>query len=288
MQLTPEIFPAPRAIGDAVAELIIDRMSAKGAEPFLLGCPSGRTAVPVYTALARHAAGGKDLSQLVIVMMDDYLLLDDQGDFRLVDPDASYSCLGFARREILAPLADACAVAGTVAPTELWTVDPSAPEEYDARIAAAGGIDLFLLASGDSDGHVAFNQPGTPRDVKTHVVDLGEATRQDNMNTFPEFTRIEMVPRAGVTVGVDTIARLSREVAMILWGEHKREAFARITGTDSYEDDWPATIVTECRHAVLLVDRDAAGVPSECLAAAAPQPAPKPRSVRDSDLAQRP
>ncbi|MFD5864199.1 6-phosphogluconolactonase [Agromyces sp. NPDC127015] len=261
MQLTPHILPTANAIGDLLAARIVDRMTAKGDAPFLLGCPSGRTASPVYAALTRHAAEGSDLSRLVIVMMDDYVVPDARGEFHIVDPEASYSCLGFARRDILAPIAEACAAAGTVPPTELWTADPKAPEQFDARIAAAGGIDLFLLASGDSDGHIAFNQPGTPRATKTHIVDLGEATRRDNMGTFPEFTHLDMVPRNGVTVGIDTIARLSAEVAMILCGEHKREAFARITTAESYEADWPATIVTECRNAELLVDREAAALP---------------------------
>lgn len=260
MRLIPQILSGPGEIGGTVAALVLDRVKAKAGEPFLLGCPSGRTAAPVYAALARHAARGRDLSPLVIVMMDDYVVPDESGRFRIVDPASSYSCLGFARREILAPIAAAAAAAGTAAPSWIWTADPAHPEEYDARIAAAGGVDLFLLASGDSDGHIAFNQPGTPRGTKTHVVDLGEATRRDNMSTFPEFTHLDMVPRNGVTVGVDTIAGLSAEVVMILAGSHKREAFARITTAAGYDPAWPATIVTECRGARLVADRDAAGV----------------------------
>jgi glucosamine-6-phosphate deaminase len=258
VQLTPRILADADTLGDVVAELILERIAAKGAGPFLLGCPSGRTAVPVYAALARRAAEGADLSTLVIVMMDDYVVPGPDGTFQVVDPDASYSCLGFARRDILGPIAAAAHAAGTTAPTEIWTANPADPAEYDTRIENAGGIDLFLLASGDSDGHVAFNQPGTPRDAGTHLVALGEATRRDNMSTFPEFTRLDMVPVNGVTVGIDTIARLSSSVVMILSGEHKQEAFARISAAHEYEPDWPATIVTECRDAVLLVDRDAA------------------------------
>ncbi|GAB2711261.1 6-phosphogluconolactonase [Arthrobacter bambusae] len=260
MQLTPQILPDANSIGTIIADLILERMERKAGRPFLLGCPSGRTAAPVYAALARKAGKGADLSKLTIVMMDDYVLPDGDGSLRIVDPEASYSCLGFARREILAPIAKACADAGTTPPTEIWTANPSDPGEYDSRIEAAGGIDLFLLASGDTDGHVAFNQPGTPRNARTHIVELGEATRRDNMNTFPEFTDLRMVPRHGVTVGVDTIARLSTEVVMILCGQNKREAYSRIANAHQYEPDWPATIATECRNAAFLVDHDAATV----------------------------
>lgn len=260
MHLTPQILPDANSIGTVTAELILERMDRKAGRPFLLGCPSGRTAGPVYAALARKAAEGADLSTLTIVMMDDYVVPDGDAGFRIVDPEASYSCLGFARREILAPIAEACAAAGTAAPTEIWTADPSDPAEYDLRIEAAGGIGLFLLASGDTDGHVAFNQPATRRDAMTHIVELGEATRRDNMNTFPEFTELGMVPRHGVTVGIDTIARFSDEVVMILCGENKREAYSRIVNAHQYEADWPATIVTECRNAALLADHNAAAV----------------------------
>jgi glucosamine-6-phosphate deaminase len=244
--LQPIVRPDADAVGDEVAATILDRLAATGSRPFLLGCPSGRTAMPVYRALARHAARGVDLSRLVIVMMDDYVESDA---LRRVAPSLSYSCLGFAQREIVAPIGQ---------DIEIWVPDPADPSRYDEVIDAAGGIDLFLLASGAGDGHIAFNQPGTPRSSRTHVTDLGEATRRDNMGTFPEFTTLEMVPTRGVTVGVDTIASLSREVIMIVSGALKNKAFNRIVEASSYEPDWPATIVVECKNPTLIADRSAA------------------------------
>ena len=48
---------------------------------------------------------------------------------------------------------------------------------------------------------------------------LAEETRRDNMQTFPDFRSLDDVPRFGVTVGIDTIARHSRQAVMIVWGE---------------------------------------------------------------------
>ena len=254
MPLPSIIRPDARAVGETVAAMIVERLSTSGTAPFLLGCPSGRTANPTYMALARHAAAGVDLSRLVFVMMDEYLEPGPDGDDLSVDPERSYSCLGFARRDIVGPIAQACAQAGTEAPTEVWVPDPADPADYDRRIQAAGGIDLFLLATGASDGHIALNQPGTRRDARTHVAQLGTATRRDNMGTFPEFTRLDMVPARGVTVGIDTIASLSHEAVMIVCGEHKREAFARISTAEAYDPQWPATIATECAYPVLISD----------------------------------
>lgn len=259
MSPQPLVLADQRAVGTTIAQTILDRLTATPDRPFLLGCPGGRTAAPVYQALADLAAGGADLSRLVIVMMDEYVVPDTDGSLRRVDPQRSYSCLGFGQREILAPIVAACEAAGSTAPTEIWSPDPTDPPAYDARIEAAGGIDLFLLASGASDGHIAFNQPGTPRGTRTHITPLGDATRRDNMGTFPEFTELSMVPTHGVTVGVDTIAALSREVVMIVCGEHKREAFSRIAAAESYEADWPATVVTECKDPSFYADEAAAG-----------------------------
>ncbi|PWJ47596.1 glucosamine-6-phosphate deaminase [Quadrisphaera granulorum] len=257
MSLVPLIKPDAESVGEHVASLVAQRLHASGPHPFLLGCPSGRSAHPTYRALARRAAAGLDVSRLVVVLMDEYLQVDASG-FSRIDPQRSYSCLGFGEREILAPLAAACAAAGTTPPREIWVPDPNDPDEYDHRISAAGGVDLFLLATGATDGHIALNQPGTARAAMTHVAALGEATRRDNMGTFAELTSLEKVPTHGVTVGVDTIASLSREVVMIVTGEHKRTALQRIAAADSYDPTWPSTIAVECKAPTLVADLAAA------------------------------
>jgi len=258
MPSQPVILPDADAVGSAVAELVLDRLARTPTGPFILGCPGGRTCMPTYRALAAHAEKGVDLSRVVIAMMDDYVVPGDDGEYRRIDPELSYSCLGFARRDILAPITEAALRAGTTPPTEIWMPDPADPARYDADIEGAGGFDLFLLASGDSDGHIAFNPPGSDRHSGTRITPLAEATREDNMATFPELTRRDMVPAHGVTVGIATIAERSREVVMILTGANKRRAFSRIVAADGYEADWPATIVAECTPRTVFADRAAA------------------------------
>ena len=64
-------------------------------------------------------------------------------------------------------------------------------EKYDQMIESMGGIDVQLLGLG-SDGHIAFNEPGTAFDSLTHIVDLTEQTIKDNSRFF---NRIEDVPK---------------------------------------------------------------------------------------------
>lgn len=265
MPATTTVLPDVAAVGAAVADIVADALAAASAaepgRPFLLGCPSGRSLEAAYRALPeRVVSRGLDLADLVVVLMDEYLVDGPEG-LRRVDPALSHSCVGYGRREILEPLEAAAAAAGVRGPAGLWVPDPADPQAYDARIEAAGGIDLFLLASGASDGHIALNQPGTDRGTGTHVVALGEATRRDNMATFPDLTRLEDVPTHGVTVGISTIADLSRSVVMVLTGPDKAAAYARIAAAEGYDPAWPSTAVVECADAQLFADRAAAGDP---------------------------
>src|SRR5438067_4742360 len=231
--LTPlRVFPTPETLGEHLAARIVDRAASR--RPFLLGCPTGRTPRPIYAAL-----DGADLSNVVLVMMDEYLV-----DGRCAPASEPWSCHAFVRRHIAFAVAD------------VWFPDPDDPAAYDARIADAGGIDLFVLASGASDGHVAFNGPGTPRDSRTRIVPLSETTRRDNLQTSPSFGSLASVPRSGVTVGIETIAA-AREAVLVVWGASKRLTLSHILSADRYDPSWPATVIHECQNGQILCDVEA-------------------------------
>jgi glucosamine-6-phosphate deaminase len=141
----------------------------------------------------------------------------------------------------------------------IWFPWPSDPPEYDRRIAEAGGIDFFLLASGASDGHVGFNSPGAPSESHTRIVELSEQTRRDNLRTFPAFGTIDNVPRHGITVGIATLAA-AREAVMVVWGADKRLTLKRILAADRYDPAWPATVIHACARREITCDADAASV----------------------------
>jgi glucosamine-6-phosphate deaminase len=213
---------SPRDIGARVADMIVTH------DVRVLGCPAGRTPVPVYEALT-------DVSGLQIVMMDEYVV-----DGRWVPESAPHSCRGFIGRYF--PLQN------------VHTPDPADPDAYEALIDDLGGIDLFILALGATDGHVAFNPPGTARDSRTRVIELSEDTRRDNLGTFPSFTSLADVPRYGVSVGLGTIAEKSRRAVLIAHGAHKAAAVARTLARDAFDASWPASIIYNCPNAEVVVD----------------------------------
>jgi glucosamine-6-phosphate deaminase len=251
------VFESAEALGDYAAARIWERLEAAAAVrgAMTLGCPAGRSPATTYAALARLAYGRAiDGRMLHLVMMDEYVEEQD-GAWRLCPADAHYSCRRFGETHIR--IAFNQGLAQPIPPANLHTPSANAPEAYDATIAALGGIDLFLLASGAGDGHVAFNPPGTPRGAGSRHIRLADRTRQDNMATFPAFRSLDEVPRFGVSVGPATIAGQARAALMILSGAAKGPALARIAAADRYDPDWPATIVHDCRDAEILADEAA-------------------------------
>ena len=114
------------------------------------------------------------------------------------------------------------------------------------------------MASGGSDGHVAFNPPGTEKSARTRIVRIADETRQDNLGTFPDFKDVSEVPKYGVSVGPTTMIDVSDIVIMELIGAHKNKAFKRISAATGYESDWPSTVVRECKDYYILADKAAA------------------------------
>lgn len=255
-----QIFDNPNAIGETLgAELLSQIGKARRAgKPYLLGCPTGRTPRPIYGTIARMLAKNpQDLSHLVLVMMDEYIVRTGKG-FRHAAAENPWSCHHFVSAEIAGPWNQQLGPAQKLRFESIWFPDPSNALAYDATIADAGGIDFFILASGASDGHVAFNPPGSPRESRTRIIELSEETRRDNLQTFPTFGTLSRVPTHGISVGIETIAA-AKAGAMVVWGTGKRLTLEKIRRADLYQPDWPATVIHEVRGGQIFSDNEAAG-----------------------------
>lgn len=90
---------------------------------------------------------------------------------------------------------------------------------YDTIIDDAGGLDIILLGIG-VNGHIAFNEPGTPFNSKTHKVALTSSTIETNKSFFnPK----EDVPTEAVTMGISTILN-AKKVILVAKGFSKANA----------------------------------------------------------------
>ena len=90
---------------------------------------------------------------------------------------------------------------------------------YEDQITDAGGIDLQILGIG-SDGHIAFNEPGTALGSRTHITELEHQTIADNARFFASKAE---VPRRAITMGVATIME-AQQIILLATGENKAQA----------------------------------------------------------------
>eukprot|EP00744_Colponema_vietnamica_P019277 GILI01027265.1.p1 GENE.GILI01027265.1~~GILI01027265.1.p1 ORF type:complete len:229 (+),score=38.99 GILI01027265.1:55-687(+) len=124
--------------------------------------------------------------------------------------------------------------------------------QYEEKIKAVGGIELFLGGLG-SDGHIAFNEPGSSLSSLTRVKSLNDETIKANSRFFNN--DISQVPTMSLTVGIKTIMR-ARTVVIIATGANKSVAVSTMV-EGSISHTYPCTALQNHRSAVLCLDEDA-------------------------------
>ncbi|WP_100487884.1 glucosamine-6-phosphate deaminase [Sporolactobacillus pectinivorans] len=123
---------------------------------------------------------------------------------------------------------------------------------YDQMIEELGGVDLQLLGIG-RNGHIGFNEPGTPFDIGTHTVELTDSTRRANARFFGS---IDAVPSQAITMGICTIMK-SRSILLIVSGENKAEAMSRLLNTEKTDTDFPASVLISHPDVTVIADAEA-------------------------------
>ncbi|MFJ5564288.1 glucosamine-6-phosphate deaminase [Lysinibacillus xylanilyticus] len=109
-------------------------------------------------------------------------------------------------------------------------------------------IDFQLLGIGQN-GHIGFNEPGTPFDSLTHLVTLEQSTRQANARFFDS---IDEVPTQAITMGIQSIMR-AKCILLIAVGEAKRDVLQSVLDSE-YTEDMPASVLTKHPNVMILTD----------------------------------
>ncbi|TVP85110.1 MAG: glucosamine-6-phosphate deaminase [Acholeplasmataceae bacterium] len=113
-------------------------------------------------------------------------------------------------------------------------------------------LDLQVLGIG-SNGHIGFNEPGTPFDLETHVIALDEKTRQDNAVFFAQ---IDDVPTHAITMGIANIMR-ARTIVLVAIGAKKAQAVKQMI-QGAVDNSCPASVLQTHRDVHLYLDIEAA------------------------------
>ncbi|HSI77861.1 MAG TPA: glucosamine-6-phosphate deaminase [Lunatimonas sp.] len=141
----------------------------------------------------------------------------------------------------------------THVPSGLGDLDASC-RLYDEKIEKAGGIDLQLIGIG-TNGHIAFNEPGTPFDTRTHIANLSEETIEANSKDFPSKNDI---PKRAVTMGIQSIME-AKQLVMVAFGKNKAEAIKRMI-EGPIHTDMPASILQKHPNVTIFLDQEAASL----------------------------
>lgn len=235
------ILPGAQEIGGVAADVIAALLGRK--PNAVLGLATGSSPLAIYDELvARHRAGQLSFRQARAFTLDEYVGLpaDHPERYRTVIDTVFASRVDFAPNAVAGPDGEA---------TDL----PAACAAYEQAIAAAGGVDLQLLGIG-TDGHIAFNEPGSSLASRTRIKTLTRQTRIDNARFFGD--DIEAVPTHCLTQGLATIME-ARHVILVAIGRSKAEAVHHLV-EGAVSAMWPATILQHHPHVTVLLDDAAA------------------------------
>lgn len=201
------IQPDSQAAGLRAARFMADLVRKR--PDCVLGLSTGSTPLGLYRELARlHREEGLDFSRVTTFNLDEYVGLSP------THPQ-SYRC--FMQQNLFDHL--------NVRPERTNVPDGRALDfelhcrQYEQKIKDAGGIDLQVLGLG-SDGHIAFNEPGSSLGSRTRLKSLAGETIRDNARFFGGEDK---VPRLAITMGVGTILE-SRRCLLLAFGAHKAQA----------------------------------------------------------------
>ena len=123
---------------------------------------------------------------------------------------------------------------------------------YEENIENCGGIDLQLLGMGHN-GHIGFNEPDTPFESLTHIVELTESTIKANSRFFDSE---EEVPRKALTMGIKTIMH-AKKIVFFVKGAAKAEVVRQVL-QGPITPKVPASVLQLHPNLCVFLDHDAA------------------------------
>ena len=123
---------------------------------------------------------------------------------------------------------------------------------YENKIKDCGGLDLAILGIG-LNGHIGYNEPGTPFHSLTHWTTLTAATIEANKKLFNEMNE---TPKQGITMGIKTIMG-AKKILLLANGEEKAEVLQKAL-YGPITEEVPASVLQMHSNMVTILDCRAA------------------------------
>jgi glucosamine-6-phosphate deaminase len=174
----------------------------------VLGLSTGNTTVGLHRAIVRlHRECGISFKAAITFNVDEYAGIppDHPGSCRFRIHEQLLDCIDIRRENCQVPDGEAA--------------DPEEEaRRYERRVEQAGGIDLQILGVG-TNGHIGFNEPGTPFESRAHVAAISGHSLSDKAAFYE---RTGFSPRNAITLGIRNIMQ-TRKILLVTKGAAKLE-----------------------------------------------------------------
>ncbi|HLS60944.1 MAG TPA: glucosamine-6-phosphate deaminase [Virgibacillus sp.] len=220
-------------------ELMVDRI--KTIKNPVLGLATGSTPIGLYEQLIEtYKQDHVSFKNVTTFNLDEYIGLakDNPNSYHFFMSEKLFNHIDISPEKTYVPN-------GVASDLKQEAVD------YERLIQKENGIDLQVLGLG-TNGHIAFNEPGTKFSSRTDIVDLAQATLDANARFFDS---IDEVPTQAVTMGIESIME-GREIVLLVSGEGKAEAL-KSTINGEVTEDFPASILQTHQNVTIIADEAA-------------------------------
>lgn len=245
-KIAVKIFPSPKEGSLYVANVIASLIHEKAAknEKCVIGLATGSTPKTLYAELVHmHKHEGLSFKNVITFNLDQYYPME---------ADALNSYHYFMRKYLFEQT--------DIDPQNYFLPDGMLPKDkvkehclaYEQKIRDFGGIDLQILGIGNN-GHIGFNEPGSPMYSRTRLVTLDNSTRIANSQ---EFENLSQVPRMAITMGISTIME-ARKIILMGWGNGKAPVIKKSVENIATEEI-PASLLQNHDNCIFVLDNAAA------------------------------
>ena len=210
--------------------------------PFVLGLPTGSTPLGVYKELiAKVKEKALSFKDVVTFNMDEYVGLskEDKQSYQYFMYHNFFDYIDIERNNI--HILD-----GMAKDLEKECKD------YEEKIAQYKKINLFFGGIG-TDGHIAFNEPGSSLSSRTRVKNLASETIESNSRFFED--DCSRVPKKALTVGIGTL--MDSEQVLIMATGHAKARAVKHAIEGSVNHLWTVSALQLHKNAILVCDEDA-------------------------------
>lgn len=226
-------------LAEEALKVMLDVIKSK--ESPIIGLATGSSPIGLYNAMIRdHKENGTSYKNVKSVNLDEYVGLGIESDQSYVYfmNDNLFKGIDIDKKNTNLPNGKAA--------------DMNAECERYTALLDSMPQDIQLLGIG-GNGHIGFNEPGTPFDSTTHIVELQERTRLDNARFF---SSLDEVPTHAITMGIKNIMN-AKKILVVANGKGKADAvYSMVKG--EITEACPASVLQKHNDVIVIVDEDAA------------------------------